>query len=388
MPNPLQQAGALSEPSSFAPLHTNRIVTGLWTNRNLLRDAATSDYQEKYGLGRQESILDGKNAEITPHLTLRRRKGNKVFNTQSFAPINRFYSFNTFTLTDEIIHVMVDTAATVYDGTSSTASPNTKNPIFTKSAGAGSTYFLGVGNTLYFTNGIDNKQWHYDPTTGTGTVYDWGVIAPTTAPVVTQQPRPNSYNRWAADTVYGFNTSSRSGIVILDDVSGTSGIPFANIPPYRRGKPFDRMRPEPPRRRSSPPPPRLRQHPHRGMVYPLQRIPVFGTEWRLPKLKLRRQRLQRVPEPIRRKRWICDEQLDCRRLGCRRDFACRHHIGRIYHHRIQDRQRGRWSHRRRRGASRYKHPRPQRVRSGTDALPLRHGGVRQRKPRNAGGNCL
>ena len=47
MANLLQQAGASSEPTSFAPLHTNRIFTGLWTNRNLLLDAATSDYQER-----------------------------------------------------------------------------------------------------------------------------------------------------------------------------------------------------------------------------------------------------------------------------------------------------------------------------------------------------
>jgi hypothetical protein len=196
MANLLQQAGAAGEPTSFAPLHTNRIFTGLWTNRSQLRDAATSEYQEKYGMSRQDSILAGQNAEITPRLTLRRRCGNTIYNNQSFPPVNRFYSFNTFTLTTEFIKVLADTGmggGQVFDATG----PNTKNVLFTKSAGAGSTYFLGVGNTLYFTNGVDNMLWHYD----TGNVWTWGITAPTTAPTAVQQPRPNPYPSWAASTI-------------------------------------------------------------------------------------------------------------------------------------------------------------------------------------------
>ena len=155
MANAIQQAGGASEPSSFAPLHTNRLFTGLWTNRSPLSDAAVSSDMEKYGLGRQDSILDGANIELSSKLTAIRRPGTSVYNSQIFPPINRFYPFNTFTLTDEVVRVMADTAATVYDATG----PNTKNPIWQKSPGAGPTFFLAVGNTLYFTNGVDNKQW-------------------------------------------------------------------------------------------------------------------------------------------------------------------------------------------------------------------------------------
>ena len=42
MANAIEQAGGLAEPSSFAPLHTNRMFTGLWTNRNPLSDASVS----------------------------------------------------------------------------------------------------------------------------------------------------------------------------------------------------------------------------------------------------------------------------------------------------------------------------------------------------------
>ena len=156
MANAIQQAGGAAEPSSFAPLHTNRMFTGLWTNRNPLSDASVSTNMEKYGLGLQDSIIAGLNTELSSKLTLRRRYGTSVYNSQSFPPINRFYSFNTFTLTTEAIRVLADTAATVYDATG----PSTKTAIWTKSAGAGPTFFLGVGNNLYFTNGVDNKQWN------------------------------------------------------------------------------------------------------------------------------------------------------------------------------------------------------------------------------------
>jgi len=198
MGNALQQAGAGAEPTNFAPLHTNRIFTGLWTNRSPLRDAATSDYQEHYGMGRQDSILTGYNSEISARLTLKRRAGSSVYNANPIPPVKRFYSFNTFTLTDEVIRVMADTALTVYDATA----PNL-TPIFTKSAGAKDTFFLGVGNTLYFTNGVDNKQIQYDPATGVwGTVSPWGIAAPTTAPIATQAPRPNPNPQWSNSMIH------------------------------------------------------------------------------------------------------------------------------------------------------------------------------------------
>jgi hypothetical protein len=204
MPNALQMAGATAEPSNFAPLHTNRIFTGLWTNRSPLRDAATSDYQEHYGMGRQDSIWTGFNSEISPRLTLKRRAGSSIYSPNAIPPIKRFYSFNSFTLTDEVIRVMADTATTVYDYTVvNPADPDPARVLFNKSPGAGSTYFLGVGNTLYFTNGVDNKQAIYDPEADSWTApVDWGLDAPTDAPVATQAPRSSPYPPWAASTVY------------------------------------------------------------------------------------------------------------------------------------------------------------------------------------------
>jgi len=214
MPNALQQAGASAEPSNYAPLHTSRIFTGLWSNRSFLRDAATTEYQERSGMGRQDSILDGFNSEISTRLTLIRRPGSSVYNSASIPPVNRFYSFNTFTATDELIRVLADTGlggGTIYDITTDLPAPA---PIFTKSAGAGKAFFLGVGNTLYFTDGVDNIQWEY----GSGVQSAWGVVAPPNAPQVTQTPRPNNYPAWQPNTAYQVNTPAISGMLIVDNL--------------------------------------------------------------------------------------------------------------------------------------------------------------------------
>lgn len=222
MPNALQMAGATAEPSNFVPLHTNRIFTGLWTNRSPMRDAATSDFQEHYGMGRQDSILAGQNSEITPRLTLARRPGSSIYSDNGIPPVKRFYSFNTFTITTEVIRVMADTANAVYDYTVvNPADPDPARLIFTKSAGAGPTFFLGVGNTLYMTNGVDNKQVTYDPTTDTwGEVIDWGIDAPTTAPTVTQAPRVSPYPTWQPSVFYGWpltlGTTNYQFTIIVD----------------------------------------------------------------------------------------------------------------------------------------------------------------------------
>jgi hypothetical protein len=207
MANAIQVAGGASEPTSFAPLHTSRLITGLWTNRNPLSDAAVSHDMQLYGLGRQDSIIEGNNTELSSKLTLRRRRGTSVYNTQDFPSINRFYSFNTFTTTDENVRVMADTANTVYDATG----PNTQNAIWQKTPGAGKTFFLGVGNVLYFCNGIDNKKWNFT----TNQVSNWSIAAPTTAPVISQAPRPTPPPSWIPLTGYEAHSTPRPGIIIL-----------------------------------------------------------------------------------------------------------------------------------------------------------------------------
>lgn len=158
MPSPLLTAGAgFDSPPKYVPLHVNRWWTGLWTNRSVLRDAATTYLIEKFYAGaRFESMLDGVNIELSPRLTPIRRPGNSVYNSQDFPAINDFYAFRVFDKKTfaETIRVIADSAATVYDATG----PSTKISILTKAAGSTQTSFLSVGNTLYMADGVDLKK--------------------------------------------------------------------------------------------------------------------------------------------------------------------------------------------------------------------------------------
>lgn len=156
MASPISQNGGIPEQSKFAPMHMDRAITGLWTQRSPLRDAATPYIYEKfYSAGRYDSLIGGQNAELTTRLTWARRLGNSVYNLQNFPRINRYYEFRQFTTDSESTSVIADTAAAVYDATG----PITQTVIWNKSNGAGSTFFQSIGNILYFCNGVDQKKY-------------------------------------------------------------------------------------------------------------------------------------------------------------------------------------------------------------------------------------
>lgn len=117
--------------------------------------SAGSAYEERYLGTRVDALIAGSNIELSNRLTPIRRPGNSVYNSQTFDAVDLFYSFRLFNTNLEEIKVIVDTATALYDGTG----PSTKDLIFTKSAGAGETTPLGVGNTLFFGNGVDQKKW-------------------------------------------------------------------------------------------------------------------------------------------------------------------------------------------------------------------------------------
>lgn len=164
MSDALTQAGAVPpKQSNFAPLHTDEIFTGLWTNRNPLRDAATPYlYRKFYAASRYDAMIAGQNVEVSPRLTAMRRPGTSKFNTQSFSEaINTFYPFRIFDPVTgiETIIIIGDTPTGVYDVTP----PSTKTLLFTKAAGAGQTSFQSVGNTLYMGDGVDLKKYVWSP---------------------------------------------------------------------------------------------------------------------------------------------------------------------------------------------------------------------------------
>lgn len=159
MANSLAKVGAQpGKPVRYGVLWHNNFYQGIVTQRNPLRSNLQHIEEEFYG--NQPCFIDGLNTEISTKLTLIRRPGNVIYNSQTFPTINRFYENRTSiyessqTIPVENIQVIADTASVIYDATG----PSTKNTIFTKSAGAGSAYFQSVGNSLYMTDGPDQKK--------------------------------------------------------------------------------------------------------------------------------------------------------------------------------------------------------------------------------------
>ena len=166
--NELSKKGAQpSKPTRYAVLWHDNFYLGISTQRNPLHSFLGHVEAEFYGL--QPSLVDGENAEISSKLTLIRRPGHTPYNTSIFPAINRFYDFQLFNSNISQIRVVADTANTVYDATG----PSTQTAVFTKSQGAGKTSFQSVGNTLYFSDGPDQKKWIESLITWTpNTLYD------------------------------------------------------------------------------------------------------------------------------------------------------------------------------------------------------------------------
>lgn len=155
MAGPITQAGGTVEPSEYAALSMDAQFTGLWTQRNPLRDADVPYlYRKFYSASRFDSMIDGLNREITTRLTDARRPGNSPYSGFTFPPANSMYSFK-WQQSGERLRVMYDgTDGVVYDATA-----GQKSTVFTKSAGSGKTRFLGLSNSLHMYNGVDTVKW-------------------------------------------------------------------------------------------------------------------------------------------------------------------------------------------------------------------------------------
>lgn len=161
-------------PHKAVPLATTKIFTGYWPNSAPYRDAAVQYLYEKfYGASRNDKIAAGLNTEVSPHLTLIRRPGCNVWNTNLFNDVTGFYSFRPFMAgTGEQVYVIVDTATGVY--VASVNGFKSKTLIYTKASGAGTSRFKGEGNTLYWGDGVSTKKWTWYPNWINSTAYPAG----------------------------------------------------------------------------------------------------------------------------------------------------------------------------------------------------------------------
>lgn len=183
MSNPFATSGAIPDKQSkYAPLLINRFFTGQFSNSNPLNEGAVPFlYQRFYQGSRYEQIRSGQNVEISPRLTIIRRPGVAVYNSQTFPACATFYDFRVFDPVSQTVQIRViaDTATAVYDATG----PNTKLLLWTKVSGAGQTSFKSVGNTLYAADGQSAWKW----------VWTAGWVASTTytTPAVITDPNNN-----------------------------------------------------------------------------------------------------------------------------------------------------------------------------------------------------
>jgi hypothetical protein len=167
-PSLIQQAGAQAQKQAkYAPIHIAKATAGLVTNRAALHDISIGVYARFYG-GQPDALLSGSNVEISPRQTWVHRPGTSLFATLPSKCLISYPFFNP----DGSITLYMDTATGVY------SNPGSPTLVFTKSAGAGQTSFLQIGNTLYLSNGVDNKK-----IIG-GKVYNWAGPGPQVAPTV------------------------------------------------------------------------------------------------------------------------------------------------------------------------------------------------------------
>lgn len=235
MPTALEMAGASPRNQSLGrPIHIARMETGLFTNRSPLHDPAQYFISKFYG-GYIDALIDGLNMEVSNALTVIRRPGNSVWS--SFLVPNPPLWFYDWRKLDGTVHVITDTSVGSYDTTTSTGTQ-----IFTKTGGAAQGYYVGVGNVLYYGDGVETLAYN-------GSTYNWGIVAPTNAPVVqtvsTAAGSAAGTSSWFPSVTYstmGFIVANAIGtstpyVYQLTAVNNPSGVPSTTIGTTGTGQP-------------------------------------------------------------------------------------------------------------------------------------------------------
>lgn len=190
-------------------LFTSRFFQGIFTNRNPLRSPLGALYGDFYKLGSSDALVDGLSSEISIRLTPIRRPGCPQWSSATIASIpDSFYSFQA----SETISVILDTSADV-----EILTPTETSVIWTKTAGAGESYFQGVNQSLYFGDGIDTVK--YIPGTMNalnqfgqginGSAWLFSPVAPLTAPTLAVTSSGSAGVSWAMSSFY-----STMGLII------------------------------------------------------------------------------------------------------------------------------------------------------------------------------
>jgi hypothetical protein len=150
-------------------LSISRFFTGLVSQRSPLNTPFA--YAGLNMIQRNDALIGGLNCELTNNYTLQRRGGFPRYCAQTFAANEFPLAYFSARINGQVVS-FVDTNLAVY-----TFTPSALKLLFTKSAGAGQTHFLQVGNIIYFANGVDNKKWAPPKTVwAAGTAFALGTL--------------------------------------------------------------------------------------------------------------------------------------------------------------------------------------------------------------------
>ena len=90
----IQSAGGQPQKSpKYAPIYTGRVFSGINTNRSPLRGTLPALTEQYYKMSYGDVMIAGANVEVTNRLTLGRRPGNSIFDSNSYTDILAFDEF-------------------------------------------------------------------------------------------------------------------------------------------------------------------------------------------------------------------------------------------------------------------------------------------------------
>ena len=199
--NLFQQNGAQPQkPPRFTPIFIDRTFTGLYTQRSPLHDPSDLITARFYG-GRPDTLIGGLNVELTNRNTLARRCGISAFSAATYptAPTRAF----EFRLTNNTIQVLIDTPTAVYWDQQN----GSKTLLYTKQTGASQAFFVSIGDICYIGDGVSLLK--YTPGNANGTIWNYTIAGPASAPSVVTTASGSAAVSWRASTVF-----STFGIII------------------------------------------------------------------------------------------------------------------------------------------------------------------------------
>jgi hypothetical protein len=206
-PSLIQQAGAQPKSQSrFASIHTSKALHGEISNRFALQDPSQFIVEKFYG-GYQDCLLLGSNVEVGPRNTWVGRPGSTLYSTFQFptSPLGAF-SFNQ----NGVFTLYVDTTTNIYSVT-----PTSGTNVFTKGTSLtygpaltgipGQASYLQLGASLFIADGVDTVKiisgGNNNPIVGQP-IWNWGIVGPTTAPIVNIVESGSAAVPWTPNTYY------------------------------------------------------------------------------------------------------------------------------------------------------------------------------------------